>query len=126
MKKYILIGVLIMFNMFSNIDGKDLAYKIISQDRAKEMMEDTTGYVILDVRTDWEYENGHIEGAINIPNEEIGHEEIETLPDKEQTILVYCRSGNRSKQAASKLAVLGYKNIYEFGGVITWEYGLVR
>lgn len=126
MKKYVFIGVLIMFNMFNNIAGKELAYKIISQDRAKEMMEDTTGYVILDVRTDWEYENGHIEGAINIPNEEIGHEEIEILPDKEQTILIYCRSGHRSKQAASKLAVLGYKNIYEFGGVITWEYGLVR
>ena len=68
----------------------------------------------------------HIAGAINIPNEEIGHQEIEELPDKNQPILVYCRSGHRSKQASSKLAVLGYKNIYEFGGVITWEYGLVE
>ena len=115
-----------MFNFFTNINGEDLAYKIISQEKAKEIMEDTEGYIILDVRTDWEYDNGHIEGAINIPNEEIGHEDIEALPDKEQPILVYCRSGNRSKQAASKLAVLGYKNIYEFGGVITWEYGLAK
>lgn len=115
-----------MFNIFSNLDGKELAYQMISQEKAKEIMEDTTGYVILDVRTDWEYRSGHIEGAINIPNEEIGHEEIKTLPNKNQVILVYCRSGHRSKQAASKLAVLGYKNIYEFGGVVTWEYGLVE
>lgn len=115
-----------MINTFTNIYGKELAYQIISQEKAKEMMEDTTGYVILDVRTDWEYKMGHIKGAINIPNEEIGHEEIDILPDKNQVVLIYCRSGHRSKQAAAKLAVLGYKNIYEFGGIITWEYGLAE
>lgn len=115
-----------MFNMFTNINGEDLAYKVISQEKAKEMMEDTTDYIILDVRSDWEFKKGHIEGAINIPNEEIGHQDIKELPNKDQTILVYCRSGHRSKQAASKLTVMGYKNIYEFGGIMTWEYGLVE
>ena len=115
-----------MINTITNSYGKELAYQIISQEKAKEMMEENNNYIILDVRTDWEYKMGHIAGAINIPNEEIGHQEIEELPDKNQPILVYCRSGHRSKQAPSKLAVLGYKNIYEFGGVITWEYGLVE
>ena len=115
-----------MIDAVSNVEVRELAYKIISQEKAKEMMEENKDYVILDVRTDWEYNSGHIPGAINIPNEEIGHQEIEELPDKNQPILVYCRSGHRSKQASSKLAVLGYKNIYEFGGVITWEYGLVE
>lgn len=105
----------------------NLAYKIISQEKAKEIMEDSKDYIILDVRSEWEFERGHIEGAINIPNEEIGHaEELALLPDKEKMILVYCRSGNRSKQAASKLAILGYKNIFEFGGIITWEYGITE
>lgn len=115
-----------MINIFANSYGENLAYKIISQEKAKEMMENSKDYIILDVRTEEEFALGHIEGAINIPNEEIGHNEIKALPDKNQTLLVYCRSGHRSKQASSKLAVLGYKNIYEFGGVITWEYGLVK
>ena len=124
--KRVIIGVLIMINTITHSYDKELAYQIISQEKAKEMMEENNNYIILDVRTDWEYKMGHIAGAINIPNEEIGHQEIEELPDKNQPILVYCRSGHRSKQASSKLAVLGYKNIYEFGGVITWEYGLVE
>lgn len=115
-----------MTDTVSNVEVRELAYKIISQKKAKEMMEENKDYVILDVRTDWEYNSGHIPGAINIPNEDIGHEEIEALPDKEQLILIYCRSGYRSKQAASKLAVLGYKNIYEFGGIITWEYDIEK
>lgn len=126
MRKFILIGVLMMINIFANSYGENLAYKIISQEKAKEMMESSKDYIILDVRTEEEFALGHIEGAINIPNEEIGHNEIKALPDKNQTLLVYCRSGHRSKQASSKLAILGYKNIYEFGGVITWEYGLVK
>lgn len=113
-------------NIFANTYSKKLAYQIISQDKAKEMMEENNNYIILNVRTDWEYRMGHIEGAINIPNEEIGYREIEALPDKNQPILVYCRSGHRSKEASAKLAVLGYKNIYEFGGIMTWEYGLVE
>ena len=84
------------------------------------MMEEETDYIILDVRTPEEYEEKHITGAVNLPNETIGTEEIAQLPDKEQLILVYCRSGNRSKQASKKLADLGYTNIIEFGGIKDW------
>lgn len=83
-------------------------------------MEDENDYIILDVRTPDEFADKHIPDAINIPNEAIGTEEIPELPDKEHLILVYCRSGNRSKQASEKLAALGYTNIVEFGGIIDW------
>ena len=95
-------------------------YRQISQTEAAAMMEEETGYVILDVRTQEEYEEAHIPGAICIPNETIGTDEIPALPDEEQLILVYCRSGNRSKQASEKLVKLGYTNIVEFGGINTW------
>ena len=81
------------------------------------MMEEETGYIILDVRTAQEYREKHIPGAINIANESIGTEDISELPDKDQLILVYCRSGNRSKQASEKLVKLGYTNIIEIGGI---------
>ena len=84
------------------------------------MMEEEADYIILDVRTADEYQERHIPGAMNIPNEAIGDAEIPELPDKGQLILVYCRSGNRSKQAASKLAALGYSNVVEFGGINSW------
>ena len=84
------------------------------------MMESETDYILLDVRTRQEYEQSHIPGAICIPNETIGSEEIPALPHREQLILVYCRSGNRSKQAAQKLADLGYTNVVEFGGILSW------
>ena len=83
-------------------------------------MDYETDYIILDVRTPEEYEEKHITGAVNLPNETIKTEEITQLPDKEQLILVYCRSGNRSKQASQKLADLGYTNIVEFGGIKDW------
>ena len=95
-------------------------YRQITMDEAVAMMESETGYIILDVRTVSEYESGHIPGAICIPNETIGTAEIPELPDKDQLILVYCRSGNRSKQASTKLAALGYTNIVEFGGIYPW------
>ena len=95
-------------------------YRQISMNEAITMMEEEADYIILDVRTVAEYQEKHIPGAINIPNETIGDEEIPELPDKGQLILVYCRSGNRSKQAASKLAALGYSNIVEFGGINSW------
>ena len=88
---------------------------------ATELMKTEKGYVILDVRTREEFLEKHIPGAINIPNEAIGTDEIPTLPDKDQLILVYCRSGNRSKQAAKKLVALGYTNVVEFGGIIDWQ-----
>ena len=84
------------------------------------MMAEEENYIILDVRRADEFAAGHIPGAVNIPNESIGTEEIPQLPDKDQLILVYCRSGNRSKQAAGKLANLGYTNIVEFGGILDW------
>ena len=99
--------------------GKN-SYQQISGEEAAQIMERKENYVLLDVRTREEYENAHIPGAICIPNETIGTEEIPELPDKDQLILVYCRSGNRSKQAAEKLAALGYTNIVEFGGIIDW------
>ena len=92
----------------------------MSKEEAVTLMEEETGYIILDVRTAQEYSEKHIPGAINIPNETIGTEDIPELPDKEQLILVYCRSGNRSKQASEKLVKLGYTNIVEFGGINDW------
>lgn len=95
-------------------------YRQITMDEAVTMMEEEKNYIILDVRTAEEFADKHIPGAINIPNETIGTEEISELPDKEQLILVYCRSGNRSKQASEKLVKLGYTNIVEFGGIKDW------
>ena len=96
------------------------SYRQISMTDAVTMMEEETGYIILDVRTPEEFADKHIPGAINIPNETIGAEESPELPVKDQLILVYCRSGNRSKQASEKLAALGYTNIVEFGGINDW------
>ncbi len=101
-------------------DGMVNSYKQISQDEAKEMMLRDDGHVILDVRRQDEYDAGHIPGAILIPNEDIGTTPPEALPDFNQIILIYCRSGNRSKQAAQKLFDMGYTNLYEFGGINTW------
>ena len=96
-------------------------YRQISMDEAVKMMKDEKNYIILDVRRPDEYAEGHIPGAINVPNEEIGTAEISELPDKSQMILVYCRSGRRSKEASEKLVKLGYTNIVEFGGIQDYE-----
>lgn len=98
----------------------------IDQETAKRMMEADDGHVIVDVRRQDEYDAGHIPGAVLIPNESIVDERPSELPDLEQVILIYCRSGNRSKQAAQKLADLGYLNIYEFGGITTWTGKIVK
>lgn len=98
----------------------DNTYTQISMDEAVSMMETEKNYIILDVRTLEEFKEKRIPGAICVPNETIGTKDIPSLPDKEQLILVYCRSGNRSKQAAAKLAKMGYTNIYEFGGINDW------
>lgn len=95
-------------------------YRQITMEEAVTMMEEETGYTILDVRTAQEYSEKHIPSAINIANEFIGTEDIPELPDKDQLILVYCRSGNRSKQASEKLVKLGYTNIVEIGGINSW------
>ena len=100
-------------------------YTQISQETAAESMLRDDGHVIVDVRRQDEYDAGHIPGAILIPNESIGNVRPLALPDPEQIILVYCRSGNRSRQAAQKLADLGYTNVYEFGGILTWPGEIV-
>ncbi len=100
-------------------------YRKVSPQLAKEMMEE--GVVVVDVRTAAEYEAGHIRNAVLIPNETITTDENPSqLPDKQQRILVYCRSGNRSAQAARKLVSLGYTEVYDFGGINTWPYELVQ
>ena len=101
------------------------AYHKISTEEAYEMMA-SQEVMVVDVRTQEEYNGGHIENAVLVPNESIGSEMPEALPDKEATLLVYCRSGRRSKDAAEKLLALGYQSVYDFGGVIDWPYELVK
>lgn len=103
-----------------------LQYKQISQEEAKEMMNREDGHIIVDVRRRDEYDEGHLPDAILIPNESIDKSRPKELPDLDQIILVYCRSGRRSKEASEKLAAMGYKNVYEFGGIITWTGETVR
>ena len=97
-------------------------YKKITAEEAKERMDKDDKVVILDVRTEEEYQEGHVPGAIVITNETISSGPLEELPDMDQAILVYCRSGNRSAQAAKKLAEAGYTQVYDFGGIIDWPY----
>ena len=104
------------------VEENKIVYKTITQVEAKEIIDTTSGYIILDVRTLEEFNTGHIPNAINIPNEVILEKAESILTDKEQVILVYCRSGRRSKEAASKLVELGYSNVLEFGGIIDWKY----
>ena len=117
-------AVLILTGCGSSADDKTVGdkktYRQVSPEEAAAMMKEESDYIILDVRTQEEYETAHIPGAICIPNETIGTGDIPELPDKEQLILVYCRSGNRSKQASEKLAKQGYTNIVEFGGINSW------
>ena len=98
-------------------------YMNITAEEAKQIMDSEEGYIILDVRTQEEYDQGHIPGAIVISHEKIAEKAEEVLTDKDQLILVYCRSGRRSKIAAEALVELGYTNIKEFGGIIDWPYG---
>ncbi len=105
----------------SMMEDDKMTYERIPPQKAKEIMDTEQGYIILDVRTQAEYSAGHIKGAICLPNENI-IDEPEMLPDKDQMILVYCRSGNRSRQAAQKLAEMGYANVLEFGGILDWPY----
>ena len=123
MKK--LIPILLSALMFTGCSGTSNSqtntYRQITMDEAVNMMAQETGYIILDVRRPDEYAAGHIPNAINVPNETIGTAEIPELPNKDQLIMVYCRSGRRSKEASEKLVKLGYTNIVEFGGILDWK-----
>ena len=123
MKK--LLPILLSALMFTGCAGTNNSqtntYRQITMDEAVDMMARETGYIILDVRRPDEFAAGHIPGAINVANESIGTDEIPELPDKDQLIMVYCRSGRRSKEASEKLVKLGYTNIVEFGGILDWK-----
>lgn len=103
-----------------------ITYEQISQDEAKRIMDTQEGYVIIDARTEEEFSEGHIEGAILIPEYEIAERAEREIPEKDTLILVYCRSGRRSKIAADALVTLGYTNVKEFGGIIDWQYEIVK
>ena len=103
-------------------DGGSATYEQISGAEAKALMDSESGYIIIDARTQEEFDAGHIPGAIMIPEYEIADRAGKEIPDKDQLILVYCRSGRRSKIAAEELVKLGYTNVKEFGGIIDWEY----
>ena len=107
-------------------DGSSVTYEQISGAEAKAIMDSESGYIIIDARTQSEYDEGHIPGAILIPEYEIADRAEKELLDKDQLILVYCRSGRRSKIAAEELVKLGYTNVKEFGGIIDWEYETVK
>lgn len=125
MKKIIPFLMALLLLAGCGAQSEESTYRQINAEEAATMMEEESSYIILDVRTAQEYSEKHIPGAINIPNETINTEDIPEMPDKEQLILVYCRSGNRSKQAAEKLVKLGYTNIVEFGGINDWMGGTV-
>ncbi|MBQ7115583.1 MAG: rhodanese-like domain-containing protein [Clostridia bacterium] len=113
-------------NTTANSTNNLLGYEQISGEQAKKLMDTETNYIIIDARTEEEFKEGHIEGAILIPEYEIAERAEKELPDKDQLILVYCRSGRRSKIAAQALADLGYTNVKEFGGIIDWQYEVVK
>ena len=104
----------------------NMTYEQISQDEAKRIMDTESDYIIIDARTQEEFDEGHIENAILIPEYEIQEKAPELIPDKNALILVYCRSGRRSKIASEALVQLGYTNVKEFGGIIDWEYEIVK
>ena len=103
-------------------DMKETLYRNITAEEAKQIMDSQEDYVILDVRAQEEYDQGHIPGAVVIPHTEMEAQAEQMLPDKDQLLLVYCRSGRRSKLAAETLVQLGYTNILEFGGILDWPY----
>jgi rhodanese-related sulfurtransferase len=113
-------------NITENSINNSLGYEQISGEQAKHLMDTETDFIIVDARTIEEFNDGHIEGAILIPEYEIGERAEKELPNKEQLILVYCRSGRRSKIAAQALADLGYTNVKEFGGINDWPYEIVK
>lgn len=129
--KGLIIMLLISLSLFGmtacdSENGKASTYEQITAEQAKTIMDTEKDYVIIDARTEDEFAEGHIENAILIPEYEIANRAEKELPDKEQLILVYCRSGRRSKIASEELVNLGYTNVKEFGGIIDWPYEKVK
>ena len=124
MKKLILflLTAMLLTGCGQTNQAQEAVYMNITAEEAKQIMDSEVGYIILDTRTQAEYDEGHIPGAIVIPHDEITDRAEEELPHKDQLLLVYCRSGRRSKLAAEALVKLGYTNIKEFGGIIDWPY----
>jgi len=126
MKKQVWVLFLIMMLLTACGQDKEnrqeAVYMNITAQQAKEMMDGQEGYIILDTRTQEEYDESHIPGALLIPHDEVKEKAEDELTDKNQLILVYCRSGRRSKLASEALAELGYTNVKEFGGIIDWPY----
>ena len=129
MKKliFLLLGVMLLTACGQTTENvQEAVFVSITAKEAKEIMDTEEGYLILDVRTQEEYDEGHVPGAVLIPNTAIENRAEEELPDKEQLILVYCRSGRRSKLAAQILTDLGYTNVKEFGGILDWPYEVTK
>lgn len=129
--KGLIIMLLISLSLFGmtacgSENGKSSTYEQITAEQAKKIMDNEQDYIIIDARTEEEFAEGHIENAILIPEYEIAERAEKELPDKEQLILVYCRSGRRSKIASEELVKLGYTNVKEFGGIIDWPYEVVK
>lgn len=127
-KKIFMILIIMIFSVSgcgTQTKSANLNYTKITANEAKEMMNGNNAVTILDVRTEEEYKTGHIKGAILIPDTEITNKAKELLTNKSATIMVYCRSGRRSANAAAKLIELGYTNVYDFGGIIDWKYDTV-
>lgn len=129
--KGLIIMLLISLSLFGMTacggeNNKTSTYEQITAEQAKTIMDTEKDYVIIDARTEEEFAEGHIENAILIPEYEISERAEKELPDKEQLILVYCRSGRRSKIASEELVKLGYTNVKEFGGIIDWPYETVK
>ena len=120
---FILLSALLLSGCGQTVgNSQEVGYVNITAEEAKKIMDTETGYIILDTRAQSEYDQGHIPGAIVIPHDEILEKAESILTDKDQLILVYCRSGRRSKLAAEDLVKLGYTNVKEFGGIIDWPY----
>ena len=129
--KGLIIMLLISLSLFGMTacdgeNGKASTYEQITAEQAKTIMDTEKDYVIIDARTEDEFAEGHIENAILIPEYEIANRAEKELPDKDTLILVYCRSGRRSKIASEELVKLGYTNVKEFGGIIDWPYEVVK
>lgn len=128
-KKLLMLSLILIIITLSACSTRDdsstTGYSKITAKEAKEMIDKNSNITILDVRTEEEFKTGHIDGAILIPDTDISDKAKETLTDKSATILVYCRSGRRSALAAADLVKLGYSNVYDFGGIIDWNYDIV-